>query len=110
MKQEYKIKRKLHNAHISLYGDYQTKNKNYCFLWTVSAGDFCPEIKECPKFEKTSLENLTVCQICSNFKERLQYEICKDEYNRVHDKKVCAKQELQNAIKQSLKKFLSKGK
>lgn len=92
---------KLVDAYRSLSTSYSCVKKSFPF----SLQDY--EIT-CPNFDKTSLDDLSLCQECPLFEKRLHYEICKDEYYRVCNKKNRAREALTNAIRQLF--VLNKGR
>ena len=88
-------------ATTSLSVSYSRLKKKCPFSWLTY------EIT-CPNFDKTSLDNLSLCQECPLFEKRLHYEICKDEYYRVCNKKNRAREALTNAIRKLF--VLNKGR
>lgn len=99
-----RMEKKLYEASrsISKVITYFVDIDDVCFRWNVDYLELGPLLHVCPKFEETSLDNLSQCQSCKCLSKRLHYEFYRNECMRIDKEKRQAKQDLLRAIKKSV--------
>ncbi|MFQ6739074.1 MAG: hypothetical protein ACLRFJ_00160 [Alphaproteobacteria bacterium] len=101
-----RMEKKLYEAsrYMSKVVSYIDEDSEVCFRWNVDYLELGPLLHVCPKFEQTSLDNLSQCQSCKCLSKRLHYEFYRNECMRIDKEKNLAKQNLLRAIKNSVTK------